>query len=254
MSKKKWLIGIAAAVAFGVMALALVTLVLVLGLFAGGETAAAGIGLPAYQSTQIASVHPGYRRTTLTGGGQTYVNDYEEYGLQLINSDPSPVVGRYGFGNGKICGIQGQPTTAYIAGDVGSEMPAYAVFRNTTQPPFDWRTVKFRELQITLPNAARTVLRSSDPEMLKAVLRTLREGAPSTPPTAVSTSLTTLSTVLLYSDELPGMAYCPSIFFDPRGSIYLSENISVQPSKGSTSVSARWVVADQKLQEWLSGR
>src|SRR5262245_24788708 len=101
MSKKKWLIGIAVAAVFGVLALA--ALVFVLGLFAGGETAAAGSGLPAYQSTQNASVHPGYRRTTLTGGGQTYVNDYEESGLQLLNSDPSPVIGRYGFGNGKIC-------------------------------------------------------------------------------------------------------------------------------------------------------
>ena len=143
------------------MALALLAVALVLSFFAGHETA--GVGLPGSRTAQTASSHPGYLRTTLTSGSGMYVNDYEEYGLQLMSPEPTPVIGRRDFGNGKVCAIPGQPTIAYVAADVGSEMPAYKVFRNGNQPPFDWRSAKFREMQITLPNNQRTVLRSSDP-------------------------------------------------------------------------------------------
>jgi len=248
MWKKKWLIWIVVAAGLGVVALALLTLGLVLGFFAGH---ADGVELPAYHTTQTVSTHPGYLRTTLTSGSGMYVNDYEEYGLRLMNPEPRPVIGQRDLG-AKVCAIPGQPTTAYIAADVGGEMPAYEVFRNGKQPPFDWRGVKFREMQITLPNGQRTVLRSSDPEFLAAVVRTLGEGAPASPSTPVSASLTSLSSIALYSDQLPGLAFCPSVYFDPRGSIFLAENISIQPSKNNTAVSARWVLADQKLTEWLT--
>jgi hypothetical protein len=180
-----------------------------------------------------------------------YVNDYEEYGLRLITCEPRPVIGLRDLG-AKVCAIPGQPTTAYIAADDGGEMPAYEVFRNSKQAPFDWRGTKFREMQITLPNSQRTVLRSSNPELLAAVVRTLDQNTPADPSTPVSANLTGLSSIALYSDQLPGLAFCPSVYFDPRGSIYLSENISIQPSKNNTKVSARWVLADQKLTEWLT--
>ena len=113
------------------------------------------------------------------------MNDYEEQGLQLMTVEPRPVIGRYGLG-GKVCAIPGQPSTAYIAADVGSEMPAYEVFRNSKQPAFNWQGATFGEMQITLPGTGRTVLRSKDPQLLAAVIRTLREGAAVQPATAVA--------------------------------------------------------------------
>jgi len=252
MSKKKWLIVVAAAVALSVMAVGVVLIAVVVVFFVGPRALAGGDGIPIYQTQQTASAHPGFRRTILTSGSVSYVNDYEEYGLQLINKEPTQVIGRRPFGDANICAIPGQPTTAYIAADVGSEMPAYEVFRNIKEPPFNWRTATFREMQITLPLGARTVLRSSDLGLLDAVVRSLREGAPAAPPMPVSTSLARHAILSLYSDQLPGLAFCPSVYFDPGGAIYLSENISVLPSKNTTAVTACWVMADEKLERWLT--
>ena len=69
------------------MALALLAVGLVLGLFAGHETA--GV---LYQLAQTPSTHPDYLRTTLTSGSGMYVNDYEEYGLQLMSPEPRPTL------------------------------------------------------------------------------------------------------------------------------------------------------------------
>jgi hypothetical protein len=253
MSKKKWLIALAAAVALGVVAVSLVCFGLIIGFFIGHQAVAAREGQSAFQCNQTASAHPGYRLTTLTNPSDTYVNDYEEQGLQLMTAEPRPVIGRYGLG-GMVCAIPGQPTTAYIAADVGSEMPAYEVFRNIKQPAFNWQSATFGEMQITLPDTGRTVLRSKDPQLLAAVIRTLREGAAGQPATAVAGNLKGLSTIYLYSEQLPGLAYCPSVYFDPDGSIYVSENISIQPSKAFTTVTARWVHADRKVADWLTAR
>jgi hypothetical protein len=81
--------------------------------------------LPVYSTEQTDSVHPGHRRTTVSTAGAAYVNDLEEQSLQLIESDPKKVVGRSKFGDGRICAIAGQDPSAYIAVDMGSEMPAY---------------------------------------------------------------------------------------------------------------------------------
>ena len=69
--------------------------------------------------------------------------------MQLQNYDPTNAIGRTAFGGGKICSIPGQPPTAYIAVDDGSEMPAYEVFRNSQWPGFDWRHAKFQSLEFT---------------------------------------------------------------------------------------------------------
>ena len=64
-----------------------------------------------------------------------YVNDFEEAALLLSNPEKTEVVGRSQFGAGKICAIPGQSPSAYFAVDVGSERPAFAVFRSITHPP-----------------------------------------------------------------------------------------------------------------------
>jgi len=117
MTKKQWFILAAALLALGAIGVALV-LALALGFFAGHQEATAdGSGLPVYTSEQSASSHAGYRHSTLTCGSDVFVNDYEEAALQMMTSDPKPVIGRMAFGDGKICAIPGQPITGYVAGD-----------------------------------------------------------------------------------------------------------------------------------------
>src|SRR5215510_115419 len=77
--------------------------------------------LPVYTTGQTDSTHAGYRRTTVSTEGAVYVNDFEEASLYLRNPEPTEVVGRSRFGNGRICAVQGQSASAYLAVDVGSE-------------------------------------------------------------------------------------------------------------------------------------
>ena len=253
MSKKKWLIVIGAAAALGVTAVGLAVIGLGILFFAGPQIAGAEVGLPSYKLQQTGSAHLGYLRTTLTNASDVYVSDYEEYGLQLIDVDPRQVIGHYNLG-GKVCTISGQPTTAYVAVDEGSEMPAFAVFRNTRHPPFDWRKATFSSMQITRPIGGNAVLRSSDPALLAEVIRTIRDGAPAVPAIPVATALANHTQLLLYSDQLPGLVFSPAVYFEPTGAVYLAENISIQPSKTSTSVSARWVLVQGKLADWLNSQ
>jgi len=176
MTKKHWFILAAVVVVIGLTCLALV-LALALGFFAGHQEATAdGSGLPAYTSEQSASSHAGYRHSTLTCGNDVFVNDYEEAALQMMTSDPKPVIGRMAFGDGKICAIPGQPVTAYVAGDCGSEMPAYVPYRNIQQPPFDWRTATFREMTAYRPDRRNPYLTTTNAALLAEVVRNLRDG------------------------------------------------------------------------------
>ncbi len=121
MSKKKWLILIGLGVALCVVALVSIAFLVSVFLVVGAPPI--NPLLPVYTIDQGASAHPGYRRTTATSGTNVYVSDFEEQMLQLQNYDPNHVIGRSPFGGGKICSIPGQPPTAYIAVDEGSEMP-----------------------------------------------------------------------------------------------------------------------------------
>ena len=118
MTKKHWLI-LAAILAVGGIGVALV-LALALGFFAGHEEAVgSGPGLPVYtMGQQSASSHLGYLHDTLTGGGEVYMNDYEEACLQLAYAKPQTFIGRMGSINpAKVGTIPGQPVTAYIMVD-----------------------------------------------------------------------------------------------------------------------------------------
>src|SRR5208283_2616402 len=161
--------------------------------------------LPVYTTEQVPSSHPGYRRTTATSGTNVYVSDFEEQMLQLQNYDPTNVIGRSPFGGGKICSIPGEPPTAYIAVDEGSEMPAYAVFRNSQWPPFDWRHATFRSMEYTAQIGPSAHKRTTDPALIEDVIRTLRDGTSVTSPplAAVSGIISNMNGVWLLSDQLP---------------------------------------------------
>jgi len=254
MSKQKWIILAALGVGLGLTGLALV-LVLGLAFFAGNEAATTvGSGLSVYTTAQTASSHAGYRRSTLTCGDDVFVNDYEEAALQLANPEPSTVIGRIGaISNARVCAIAGQPVTAWIAGDCGSEMPAYVPFRQSKQAPFDWRTATFREMKAYGPNKSSPYLTSTDEVLLAEVVRVLRDGTPVELPSFSFAAVPSIPCLKMTSDELPGLLFCPLVCTDANGQIYLAESLMLDTTATPLQLHARWIPASPKLTQWLKG-
>jgi len=253
MSKRKWLILLAATLALillGVGAL----LLLALGFFAGHEAAGGSDpGLPVYtMGQQSASSHPGYLHDTVTGGGEVYVSDYEEACLQLTLSEPQTVIGLMGsISPAKVGAVPGQPVTAYIMVDCGSEMPAYAPYRNIKQPPFDWRTATFRQMTAFRQYKFGPLATTTNAALMTEVVRVLRDGAPvelNPFPFSGTTNLTTLN---LTSDQLPGLLFCPALCYYRDGNIYLAESLMTDFTVTPPQVRARWIPASPMLTEWL---
>jgi hypothetical protein len=224
-------------------------LALVLGSFFGHKVTT---GLPIYTSEQSASSHAGYRHSTLTCGTEVYVSDYEEACLQLAYPDPQTAIGRMGMiGDAKVCAIPGQPATAYIAGDVGSEMPAYAPYRHISQPPFDWRNATFREMNF-MPGSSGNVLQTTDPALIAEVVRFLRDGTSVELPTFSFMAIANLASLRLTCDQLPNLLFCPSVYTDANGQIYLAESLMLTTTT-PPQLTARWIPASPMLMKWLKG-
>jgi hypothetical protein len=253
MSKKHWLI-LGALVALGGIGV-LVVLARAAGFFFGHEEATGiGSGLPIYSSAQTASAHPGYLRDTLTGGGEAYVHDYEEAALEIACVVPTQAIGHYALGTAKVRAIPGQPTTSYIAGDVGSEMEAYIPYRNVKQPPFDWRNASFRELNFLPPGGRSNWRQSTNAALLAEVVRVLRDGAPVELPGIPFTGTNAnLSALKLTCDQLPGLLFCPAVYFHGDGTIYLAESEMIDWTPKPAQLHARWILASPMLTEWLKG-
>ena len=253
MTKKHWLILAAVAAALGVLGAAVV-LALVLGFFAGHEEAAGpGPGLPVYTSAQSASTHTGYRHSALACGSDVYVNDYEEACLQLAYPEPQQFIGRIGtVGNARIGVIPAQATTAYVAGDVGSEMPAYIPYRHIKQPPFDWRTAAFREMTVCWPGRQNPYLTTTKAALLAEVVQVLRDGSPVELPGFPFVGITNLATIKMTCDQLPGLQFCPAVYIDRNGTIYLAESLMMDTASTPPQLHARWIPASPLLAEWLT--
>ena len=256
MSKKQWFILAAALLALGGIGVALV-LALALGFFAGHEEATGtDPSLPFYtMGPQSASRHLGYFHDTVTGGGEVYVHDYEEYCLQLTEVEPQTVIGLMGsVSPAKVGAVPGQPVTAYIAVDCGSEMPAYEPYRNVKQPPFDWRTATFRQMTAFRQYKFGPLLTTTTNAALMAeVVRVLRDGTPvelNPFPFSGATNLTTLN---LTSDQLPGLLFCPALCYNGDGTIYLAESLVPDFTVRPPQVRARWIPASPLLTGWLKG-
>jgi hypothetical protein len=199
---------------------------------------------PVYHEDQVDSTHAGYRKTTMTSGTAVYVNDYEEYSLVLQNPEPTRVIGRRPFGDAKVCAIEGQPTTAYIAADVGSEMPAYEVFRNAQNPPFDYRTAKFERMEYANPNGDPKT--TTDAALIKDVVTTLQSGAEVTPAGYVAGNAANVNSphpypLFLYSESLPGLKFCAAVYVDEKGQVYLGENLNAR----------KWVAGSAAIADWV---
>jgi hypothetical protein len=254
MSRRAWFILFAAIFALGAIAVAFV-LIIALAFFIGHRHSTVNLSrLPVYTLEQSASSPAGYRHTTLTSGNEIYVSDYEEAALQLINGDPKTIIGRIGtVSDAKACAIEGQPLTGYIAGDCGSEMPAYVPYRNIKQPPFDWRTASFREMTAwrVSQHPHNPYLTTSNAALIAEVVRVLRDDAPVDLGGISFAAGTNLAAIKMTCDQLPGLLFCPAIYYRGNGAIYLAESLTMDWTAKPGEIHARWIPAGAMLTEWL---
>lgn len=208
--------------------------------------------LPVYAMDQTESSRHGYRRTTIKSKGSVFVHDFEEYALALANPDPKEVVGRTSFGNGKICAIEGVSPSAYLAADMGSEMQAYVPMRAEGHPPFDWRRVTFQKMRLAVPEGPAANKETTDAAVIEEVLSTLRDGTPAPAFTVESKGVSSsVHSLMLWSDQLPGLVFTPAVHFDPGGQVYLAENLAAIEIKGTAQVTrASWIPASAAFTQW----
>lgn len=209
--------------------------------------------LPVYTHGQTDSTHPWHRHSTVTRGGDVFVNDFEEAAL-LPRVHPHTAIGRAPIGNALVCAIDGQPTNTYIAVDCGSEMEAYAVYRSAKQPPFDWRHAKFQALEIGSPTIHPERKRSTDPALLTEVVRTLSEGTPTAKALPATLTNGHMAGLQMYSEEIPGLVFSPQVYLDESGVVYLAENVGVEYTNRTQKLHAAWITAGSQFTEWLKSR
>lgn len=202
------------------------SLVFCMAMLCAGGYAFTPLSLPVYKMEQIDSVYEGYRRTTITSGNTVYVQDYEEYALGSVNSAPTEMIGRFpnfwGLGTGGVYAIPGQDPSAYVL----EWDPIYQqVYRNIDHPPFDWRSAHFNFIRLMIPTA--NPKESEDPLLIEEILSVLKNGVPIVVPMRSDGdySETQNYTLLLFSDELPGMMYMAGVHVTDSAEVYLAENI-----------------------------
>jgi hypothetical protein len=207
--------------------------------------------LPKYSLEQTDSSHPWYRRTPVHFQSAVYVNDFEDYPILLADPVPTNAIGRAPFGNSLVCSIPGQSTNDYIAVDCGSEMEAYEVFRNVQHPPFDWRHAQFRAMEFAGTMVRTASKRTTDPAVIAAVVSTLRDGTPVPLTLPVAVNTTNLPALHLFSDALPGLMFCPWVYRDETGSVYLAESVGVEYTNRTAKVHANWIPASPLFTRWM---
>jgi len=199
------------------------------------------IFLPVYNMDQVDSVHEGFRRTTLTHDNTIYVNDYEEYALLPINTEPPQMIGRLPFSEDAVSGvyaIPGQDPSAYAL----EYDPMYQlVYRNVEHPPFDWLNADFQKLRVMFPTA--NLKETEDAKVINNVRTTLIGAAIMIVPFQQDGNYSGYenSTVLLLSDELPGLMYAAGMHVAADGTVYLAENMVTNIWHPAGSVFVEWL-------------
>ncbi len=243
-TKTKWLIGVAGVAAAGVVVAAL-------GWFALEAVPVANLHLPKYSLEQTDSAHRWYRRTTVHFGSAVYLNDFEDYSIWLAYPVPTHAIGRAPFGNSLVCAIPGQAPTDYIAVDCGSEMEAYEVFRNANHPPFDWRHASFQKMEFAGTMMHAEHKSAPDSSLISDVIRTLREGTSATVSLPAFVNSTNLARLNMYSDDLPGLMFCPAVYRDSAGGAYLAESFAVEYVNRTEKIHAQWIPASAAFAQWV---
>jgi hypothetical protein len=71
------------------------------------------------------------------------------------------------------------------------------------------------------------------------------------PPSLVAGSTSNLNGVYLFSDQLPGLIYCPDVYMDPVGPVYLAESFAMEKADSKQWTQARWIPASPLFTKWL---
>src|ERR1039458_2374857 len=208
-TKTKWLILL---IALGFAGCVAVVVIACIVWFFGLGRAGVDGWMPVYSIEETASARPVSLRTTVDSGTSVFVSDYDEYALQLQDVEPKNAIGRGPIGGRMVYTIPGQKPTDYIAVDEGSEMPAYAVYRNSQLPPFDWRHAKFQAMEYTAQMGPAAHKRTTDPALIEEVVSAMRDGTPIPSSSLVAGSVSNLNGVWLNSDQLPGIIYNPKVY------------------------------------------
>jgi len=93
--------------------------------------------------------------------------------------------------------------------------------------------------------------RTSDSTLVADVVHTLREGAPVSLSLPASVNSTNVARLSLYSDALPGLMFCPAVYSDSTGAVYLAENFAVEYANRTERLHATWVPASDAFTQWL---
>jgi hypothetical protein len=193
---------------------------------------------PLYQVEQVASSHAGYRRTTLTHGNAIYVNDYEESALAAFGEPPTERVG-WTWGGVPLYAIPGQGASAYVL----EYDPMYqVVYRSIEHPPFDWRNAEFQHIRLSYQEPINP-RESDDPLLIEEILSALKNGTRTVVPMQAdgNYSDTRNYTLILFSDQLPGLMYLAAAHETKSGEIFLAEN----------PISNEWATAGPLFTEFI---
>lgn len=201
--------------------------------------------VPLYTMQQTDSSHIGYRRTTLTSGSTIYESDYNEAPLLSMNTAPSQIVGELDSGGegekAYLYAIPNQDVKNYVI--LAGAMYPLGVFRNTRTPPFDWRSAKFHQMEFAAQEGTAAHKRTSDPALIDEVLQVLKSGQKATTiPGNPAASARNFAGLYMWSDQLPGMVYCPHVYVDGSGQIYLGFWNPTSPE---------WSLAGSRFSAWV---
>src|SRR5262249_37015345 len=132
----------------------------------------------------------------------------------------------------------------------------YEVYRSVLHPPFDWRHAAFQKLRLTVSMGPAANKETTDSALIDDLLRTLRDGTPVSPALPpqplVYTGSTGVHGVLLFSDQLAGLAFRPSVYLAPSGEVYLADTVAVTYTKTGPLVQAAWIAASPTFARWAT--
>jgi hypothetical protein len=179
---------------------------------------------PMFTMEYTSSAHPGYQHSTLKSGSTVYENDYAETPLLAINTPSSQMVGELDTGvegeKAFVYAIPGQDPHDYVI--LAGEMYPLGIYRNIKLPPFDWRAAKFQKMEFAAQEGPAAHKQTSDPALIAEVIEALRDTkAAIAIPSDPATLQKHLFGLYLWSDQLPGIIYCPHVYFDEKEKIYL---------------------------------
>ena len=102
-----------------------------------------------------------------------------------------------------------------------------------------------------LPDPHHPYLTTTNAALLAEVVRNLRDGTPVELSGFPFAGVTNLTTIKMTSEQLPGLLFCPSVYYYGNGTIYLAESLMMDATATPQKLHARWIPASPTLTQWL---